>query len=48
MEYVIFFDKNAQTAALIVAKYIKFITEQVIGLRLANDNGTSAKHIRKN
>jgi hypothetical protein len=30
-----------------VAKDIKFITEQVLGLLLANDHGTSAKYIRK-
>lgn len=35
------------SAATIVAKYIEFITEQVLGLLLANDNGTSAKYIRK-
>ena len=30
-----------------VPKYVLFITEQVLGLLLANDNGTSAKYIRK-
>ena len=30
-----------------VTKCIKFITKQVLGLLLANDNGTSAKYLRK-
>jgi hypothetical protein len=35
------------SAIAAVSKNIKFITEQVLGLLLAIDNGTSAKYIRK-
>jgi WD repeat and FYVE domain-containing protein 3 len=41
------FGGSCFSAASIVAKYIKFITGQVLGLLLANDNGASGKYIRK-